>query len=281
MVLKGLVVLLRPKQWIKNLFVFAPLLYSGEFANEMYLFLSCVCFVTFCLASSATYVLNDYLDREADRKHPIKCKSRPIAAGIVKEKQAIMMLLSLYAFILIIVSAFPQLILPVACYLVLNVVYCFYLKHQPVLDIFSIASGFVLRVYGGASVINVDLSNWMFITTLSLALFLAAIKRKKEYENIGDTARKSLKKYNVEVINKFVDISAMSTIMFYSMFSLTQKENLVVTTPLVLFGVFRYIYITTTSSCESPTEVLLSDHLLKLTILIWLSLSCALILLEA
>ena len=164
--------LMRPKQWVKNAFVFAPLLFSGLFSESESILQAIIAFTMFCLASSATYVLNDYLDIEADKKHPTKSKTRPLASGEVTKFQAKVLMVILYGSVLLSVLISIKVFAIIIAYLVLNVAYSFYLKHQPVLDIFTIATGFVLRVYVGAAAIEVPLSSWMFITTLSLALYL-------------------------------------------------------------------------------------------------------------
>ncbi|OIQ25327.1 decaprenyl-phosphate phosphoribosyltransferase [uncultured Vibrio sp.] len=268
--LYALLRLMRPKQWVKNVFVLAPLLFSGEFTDIFSINLALSAFLFFCIASSATYILNDYVDIENDKKHPIKSKTRPLASGEVTIKQAGLLAFSLYGFILLSFFVEPYLFIVLLCYLVLNVIYTFYLKHQPVLDIFTIALGFVLRVLSGAVVISVPLSSWMFITTLSLALYLASIKRKQELAKSGDNARSVLKHYSIDLADKYAEMSATSAILFYSLFVMSDKPILVYTIPLVLFGLYRYWYIVDMKDDgESPTDALFSDGLLQVTIISW------------
>jgi len=198
---------MRPKQWVKNAFVFAPLLFSGLFTDMLSVQHTLSAFIIFCLASSATYVLNDYNDIENDRKHPVKSKTRPLASGEVSKPQARILMVVLYGIVALSALVYPKVVAVVAAYLLLNVADTFYLKHQPVLDIFTIATGFVLRVYAGAVSLDVPLSSWMFITTLSLALFLAAIKRRQELMKSGNKARSVLQFYTIELVDKYAEMS--------------------------------------------------------------------------
>lgn len=262
--------LMRPKQWVKNAFVFAPLLFSGLFTDMLSVQHTLSAFIIFCLASSATYVLNDYNDIENDRKHPIKSKSRPLASGEMSKPQARILMVVLYGTVALSALVYPEVVAVVAAYLLLNVAYTFYLKHQPVLDIFTIATGFVLRVYAGAVSLDVPLSSWMFITTLSLALFLAAIKRRQELMKSGNKARSVLQFYTIELVDKYAEMSATCAILFYSLFVISDKPDMVYTIPFVLFGLYRYWFIVESKdSGESPTDALFADRWLQLTILGW------------
>ena len=162
----GLLALMRPKQWVKNGFVFAPLLFTGELLNANAVLQTVMAAVFFCIASSATYIVNDLHDIELDRQHPKKSKSRPLASGVVKPTAAIFLLASLYLILLLGFYFMPKVLLVIAAYLVLNLAYTFFLKHQPVIDIFTIAIGFVLRVIAGSMALGVDASAWMCVTTL-------------------------------------------------------------------------------------------------------------------
>jgi 4-hydroxybenzoate polyprenyltransferase len=153
----------------------------------------------------------------------------------------------------------------------LNLAYTFVLKYQPVVDIFVIAIGFVLRVYAGAVVLNVSLSSWMFMTTLCLALYLASIKRRQELKKQGSSkSRKVLEKYSISLVNYYAEISAVGALIFYSIFVMSMKPELVITMPLVLFGFFRYWFVAEILDAgESPTEALLADWQLLLTVVLW------------
>lgn len=261
--------LLRPKQWVKNIFVFGPLIFSEHFLEWSYISKTLLAFVFFCLASSATYVLNDIQDVEKDRTHPKK-KFRPIASGDVSTSQAY----AIYGVLLVVLlGSFVlgyKFALCIFGYMLLNVAYSTYLKYQPVLDIFSIALGFVLRVLGGAVAIDVPLSSWMFITTLCLALYLASIKRRQELQFHGNENRKVLKNYSIDLVDKYAEMSATGTIVFYSLFIVTTETNLSITIPIVLFGLFRYWFaVDTLNEGESPTDTLLGDKELIFTCIVW------------
>lgn len=272
--LLGLIKLCRPKQWVKNGFVLAPLIFSSEFRHVTAIYASLLATLLFCIASSATYIVNDVRDIEHDRKHPKKSRTRPLAAGVVSVQSAILLLLLIYSALLWGGYFLPQTVLVILAYLLLNVAYTFFLKNQPVLDIFTIAIGFVLRVYAGAMALSVPLSAWMFVTTLCLALYLAAIKRRQELMQNGSQGRAVLEKYSLSLVDRYAEMSATGALVFYSMFVMSAKPKLVITIPLVLFGLFRYWYVVEhLEGGESPTDVLLSDTGMLLAVLLWI-LSC-------
>ena len=269
---RGLVKLVRPKQWAKNGFVLAPLVFAGEFLNPASASSALLAFALFCVGSSATYIVNDLSDIEGDRRHPRKRHERPLAAGQVKPGMAFGLLIALYAVLAACWFIVPSVVSVIGIYLVLNIAYTFVLKHQPVLDIFTIAIGFVLRVYAGAMALAVPVSGWMFVTTLCLALYLAAVKRKQELSQSGDQARKVLGSYSVALVDRYAEMSATGALVFYSMFVMSARPELVVTVPLVLFGLFRYWYVVETmDGGESPTDALFSDWQLLLTVVLWVA----------
>jgi 4-hydroxybenzoate polyprenyltransferase len=262
--------LVRPKQWIKNTFVLAPLVFARVYADPKSIGLALLTFVLFCIASSACYIVNDIHDIESDRAHPVKRLSRPLAAGAISVRSALLLLAVLYGVLIAGFIAHPPLAAPIAGYIVLNLAYTYWLKHQPVLDIFSIASGFVLRVYAGAEGIGVPLSSWMAITTLCLALYLAAIKRRQELATAGPDARKVLLEYSISLVDRYAEMSAVGALIFYSLFVMSTNTRLVVTIPLVIFGLFRYWYVVETKEGgESPTDALLTDWPLIACIGLW------------
>lgn len=267
----GLVKLCRPKQWVKNAFVLAPLLFAGLFNQLDSILHALIATILFCIASSATYILNDLKDIEKDRLHPTKSQTRPLASGIVQPQHAKILMVFLYTILLIAAIFYPKIIAVIASYLFLNFLYSHYLKHQPVLDIFTIAIGFVIRVYAGAVAIQVPVSGWMFITTLCLALYLASIKRKQELNTHGVTSRKALEGYSLYLLNRYAEMSAIGALLFYSIFVMSERPELVITIPLVIFGMFRYWYITDIhNEGESPTDAILSDKPLLLTGCLWI-----------
>ena len=268
--IRGLIKLVRVKQWVKNGFVLAPLLFTGEFVDPAAVTNSLIATVLFCVASSATYIVNDIRDIDRDRLHPKKSKTRPLAAGIVTTPQALFVLALLYAVLLAGWFLKPKVVLVIAVYLCLNIAYTFVLKHKPVIDIFTIAIGFVLRVMAGAVALDVPVSGWMFVTTLCLALYLAAVKRGQELSQSGTDGREVLAKYTKSLVDRYAEMSATCALVFYSMFVMASRPELVITVPLVLFGLFRYWYVVDVlEGGESPTDALLSDWPLLVTLLAW------------
>jgi 4-hydroxybenzoate polyprenyltransferase len=268
----GLIKLMRPKQWVKNGFVLAALVFSGAFLDTVAVGRALLAVLLFCVASSATYVLNDIHDIERDRRHPKKSKSRPLAAGVVSAPAALILLVGLYLALVCGWFFAPQVVWVIVAYLMLNLAYTFVLKHQPVVDIFAIAIGFVLRVYAGAVALAVPMSSWMFITTLCLALYLAAVKRRQELSQSGADGRKVLEKYSVSLVERYAEMSATGALLFYSMFVMSSKPALVITIPLVLFGLFRYWFVVETlDGGESPTDALFADKQLWLTVVLWVA----------
>lgn len=264
--------LLRPKQWIKNTFVLAPLVFSATFTDIVSIQHAVIAFLLFCIASSTAYVLNDIRDVESDRKHPEKSKTRPIATGEVSTTQAYAVLGLLYGVLATACFYYPAPMLVISGYVVLNIAYSLYLKHQPVLDIFTIAIGFVLRVLAGSEAIGVPLSSWMFITTLSLALYLAAIKRRQELARGKEGTREVLQHYTVSLVDRYAEMSGSSALMFYSLYIISDKPSMMFTIPFVLFGLYRYWFVVESKGCgESPTDVLFADRQLQLTIIFWIA----------
>ena len=277
----SLMQLMRPKQWVKNGFVLAPLIFSGEFLDVNADRRAILAALLFCVASSATYIINDALDIEHDRRHPKKAKSRPLAAGTVSMPAALTLLASLYAVLIWGWFLAPKVAMVIVAYLVMNLAYTFVLKHQPVVDIFIIAIGFVLRVYAGAMALEVPVSSWMFITTLCLALYMAAVKRRQELNKSGVGGRKVLEKYSVALVDRYAEMSATGALVFYSMFVISTRQELAITVPLVLFGLFRYWFVVELQDVgESPTDALLNDWQLLLTVALWVA-ACSWVLWQA
>ena len=274
----GLIKLMRPMQWVKNGFVLAPLLFTGELLNTSAVWQTVLATLFFCIASSATYIVNDLHDIELDRRHPKKSKSRPLASGIVTPRAAIVLLALLYFALLMGFYLMPKVLLAIAAYLVLNLAYTFFLKHQPVIDIFTIAIGFVLRVIAGSMALGVDASAWMCVTTLCLALYLAAIKRRQELANSGADGRTVLKSYTVKLVDRYAEMSATGALLFYSMFVMSTRPALVITIPLVLYGLFRYWYVVESlDGGESPTDALFADWQMLAVVILW-GAACAFVL---
>lgn len=266
----ALIKLIRPKQWVKNGFVLAPLVFTGEFMNLTAVKSALLATILFCLASSATYIVNDVKDIDRDRKHPTKSKSRPLAAGIISTQNALILLVCIYLLLLVGWYLTPHVTVVILGYLLLNIAYTYVLKHKPVIDIFTIAIGFVLRVWAGAVALDVPVSGWMFVTTLCLALYLAAIKRGQELNQSGTEGRKVLERYSKPLVDRYAEMSATCALIFYSMFVMSSKPELMITVPLVLFGMFRYWYVVDVlDGGESPTDALLNDIPLLGTVVAW------------
>jgi 4-hydroxybenzoate polyprenyltransferase len=266
----GLAALLRPRQWVKSAFVLAPLIFSGAITNIDAIERSFIAMIFFCVAASAVYVLNDVIDMHGDKRHPDKAVTRPLAAGTVTVFHALVLLFLLYCALALAWVLAPDIVFVLALYVVLNVAYALVLKHQPVIDIFTIAIGFVLRVYAGAMAIGVQVSQWMFVTTLCLALYLAATKRRQELSQVGVAGRSVLQRYTVALAERFAEMSSTGAILFYSLYVMSSKPQLVVTIPIVLFGLYRYAYaVEALGKGQSPTDVLWTDRQLALGIAVW------------
>jgi len=268
--MQGLIKLVRPKQWVKNSFVFAPLIFAGEFLYPDSIYSTLLAAFLFCLAASAVYIVNDLKDIEKDRIHPEKSKKRPLASGQVSPQSTIILLIFLYIVLISFWAVVPNVIYVIFIYLALNWAYTFKLKHEPVIEIFIVAFGFVLRVYAGAMALTIPVSHWMFITTLSISLYLASIKRRQELLQSGSQSRGVLAYYSVTLIDRFAEMSAVTAVVFYSLYVMEVQPKLIVTVPLVIFGLFRYWYIVETlKGGESPTDVIIQDKQILLTVLLW------------
>jgi 4-hydroxybenzoate polyprenyltransferase len=287
----ALVRLARPKHWVKNSFVFAPLFFSGLFNESDAVLRSVWAFAVFCVAASATYVLNDITDVEADRLHPKKSLTRPIASGLVSVKTAWVLFAALTLTIVAMLVPYQlvanlinqpkafhgtgvalqieSLGLVILAYLLLNLAYSLSLKRMAIIDIFAIAAGFVLRVFAGAISIQVAVSNWMFVTTLFLALFFASMKRLQEVKSFGAASRPVLETYSQEFIERIVMVTGTLTIAFYGIFTLTDRPVFISSIPVVLFAMLRYWHVAEVAGAgESPTDLVLKDKQILLSVAI-------------
>ena len=267
--IKKYIKLLRISHWVKNLFVFAPLVFSKNLSDPDTFVKVLLAAIAFSIASSIVYIVNDIADVDNDKAHPIK-KNRPIASGVISVRSAVISAAILLLILAVLLSTFNiEFIYIVAGYTLLNFLYSFRLKKIVIVDIMSIATGFMLRIIGGAVVINVYISNWLILTTLFLSLFLAIMKRKSEIElNVQDAeSRKVLKDYTGEFINQLSAISAAGIIICYALYSVSERtvnffgtEDLVFTTIFVIFGVFRYMFLAySQNKGESTIEILITD----------------------
>jgi 4-hydroxybenzoate polyprenyltransferase len=263
--------LLRPSQWLKNAFVLGPWVFTGSFASVEKTVEVLIAVVVFCVASSANYVFNDLQDLEHDRRHPRKRLTRPLAAGALAPSAAWRVLAVLGAALATLLALRPVLVPVVALYVGLNLAYSVRLKHVPVIDLFTLAASFLLRVYAGGVALGVPVSFWMFVTTLSVALYLAALKRRQELLD-GAGARPVLAGYTAELLDDYAMLAAASAFVFYGQFVYTVRPALLPTVPLVLLGFFRYRWLVEVrGEGESPTDALLGDPPLVATALAWLA----------
>ena len=279
---KYLMISMRPKQWIKNLFVIAPLFFSKNMMDISIVIRALWAFVIFCLFSSSIYLINDVLDLEKDKNHPKK-SSRPLASGLLSIKISLLSSLIL-VFAAIIGSLFldKRLLLVGLSYWFVNLFYTLYLKKLVIIDVICIAIGFVLRVVAGGIAVKIPSSHWTLATVIFLSLFLGFAKRKGELAlcltSQEQVSRPVLNNYSILLLDQFLVICAAASIMSYSLFSLSDyafrkfgTHNLIYTIPFVIFGIFRYLFLVQSSgNYENPTEVLYSDRLLIANILIWL-----------
>jgi 4-hydroxybenzoate polyprenyltransferase len=285
-----LIKLIRPKQWIKNFFVFAPLLFSRHVFDMPFLMPSLAAFFIFSLASSVVYIINDILDVESDRVHPKK-KYRPIASGEVSVKQALIFLVLLVIMIaggLMFLK--PIFAVVIVLYLITNLLYSLKVKSIVLLDVFFISFGFMLRVLGGAAAISVPISSWMILTTIFISLFLAISKRRGELSQVInqdniEKQRKVLKEYSVEFADQLNTIAAAGTIISYALYTVSDKtvatfgtDKLIYTTPFVIYGIFRYMYLMHQKNLgESPTSIVTKDIPIILGVLGWFLFSIVII----
>ncbi len=271
---------LRPAQWTKNLFVLAPLVFGHQLGDLEAVRRVLLALVAFCCASSAAYLINDLKDREADRNHPLK-KLRPLAAGTLGVPAAVAAVVVLATVALAIsVGLGSRFLTVIGVYLLLNVLYTLWLKHMVILDVMSISLGFVLRVQAGGEAIGLDVSHWLFLCTTFLALFLAFSKRRHEITLLAGAAsgqRRVLDHYSPAFLDQMINVVTASSVVSYALYAVAPEtvakygtHNLVYTTPLVLYGIFRYLYLMYQRSAErNPTEAILRDPPFLINLLLW------------
>ena len=273
--------LLRPKDWAKNLFLFIPLFFAREFLDRTKLIHLCFGFIAFSLIASSIYIINDYRDREDDRKHPTKCK-RPLASGAVSPTSAILICIGLIAAGFGLAwSTRPEFAAVLFAYFLLNLAYCFGLKNIAILDIFILAIGFVLRIKSGSVISDVPLSEWIVIMVLLLAVFMAIGKRRDDVLlklSSGTDMRRSIKGYNLELLNVLLAVVASIIVVAYLMYTMSPEVKqrmgtyrLYYTGVFVLAGLMRYlqlIYVSEDSG--SPTRILYKDRFIQVTIFLWI-----------
>ena len=267
---------LRAHQWTKNVLLFAALVFSVNFTERAHIINALTGFAAFCLLSSSGYILNDLLDREADRKHPKKSK-RPIASGALPPAIAV-----LEFFVLIGAgsalswSLSPLFSVLAFCYLATTLSYSFYFKHFVILDVMFIAAGFVWRAVAGAAAISVTISPWFFLCTAFLALFLGFTKRRGELTDLGDAAgtRKNLQEYNLALLDHYQGIVVGNVVLAYALYAALPANMgggptplMTLTVPFVLYGLFRFLYLVEVKGeGAAPDETLLRDRPIQITV---------------
>jgi 4-hydroxybenzoate polyprenyltransferase len=271
---------LRPQQWIKNLFIFAPLIFSRNILNRPLLFKTVAAFAAFCLISSAHYIFNDLRDFEEDRRHPVKSK-RPLASGRLKKGPAVVALVIIGAAGLALAASIDRPFLMIAVgYLVLQTAYSMWLKHVVILDVFVIAAGFLIRVVAGGLAIQVEISSWLLICTILLSLFLAMGKRRYELVLLDKDAanhRPILREYNTYLLDQMISVVTASTLLAYCLYTISAEtvakfgtRNLIFTVPFVLYGIFRYLYlIHQKAEGGTPEALIIRDKPLLADVFLW------------
>jgi 4-hydroxybenzoate polyprenyltransferase len=279
-VLKYIILSMRIQQWIKNFFIYAPLIFSGHLFNVHDLLLTMAGFFVLSFASSAIYLFNDVVDMEKDKLHPEK-SHRPIPSGKLKPGIAIFSFL-VFA-ILCLIAAYiinPYFGLIVLIYMVMNILYSFWLKQLVILDVMTISVGFVLRVIAGAIIINVPTSEWLIICTMLLSLFLGFSKRRSELvllENLANTHRSVLTHYSSHFLDQMIGIVTASTVMSYALYTISEEtilkfgtKDLIYTVPFVLYGIFRYLYMVhKKQEGGNPTQAVLTDIPIIVNVVLW------------
>jgi 4-hydroxybenzoate polyprenyltransferase len=273
---------LRPKQWVKNILVFAGLIFSRNLFNFADVLRSVGAFLAFCFVSGAVYLINDVVDRESDRQHPIK-RNRPIAAGKIETGTVLVA-----AVVLALVALAGGWLLDrrlgavVSGYLAMQLAYSLRLKRLVVLDVMIVAAGFALRAIAGTYVVNVEISPWLFVCTILLALFVALAKRRHELlflEGGGTAHRDVLEKYSETLLDQMMAVASSSAVIAYCLYTIAPEtvakfgtHNLMLTVPFVLFGVYRYLYLVYRKEMGgTPEKALLTDAPLIVDGLIWMA----------
>jgi 4-hydroxybenzoate polyprenyltransferase len=278
--LPNLLTSLRPGQWTKNLFVFAALVFAERLADRGAVLKAAVAFVVFCALSSAIYLINDVLDREQDRRHPLKA-SRPIASGAIGPALALVAAAVLSAAALTVAWALGTQFFQIAgTYVVLLSAYSATLKHIVILDVLTIAAGFTLRAAAGAAAIAVPISHWLLVCTTLLALFIALSKRRHELTLLTETAvdhRPILGDYTPYLLDQMISVVTASTLIAYAFYTISPETTakfgtdlLSLTIPFPLYGIFRYLYLVHRhDKGGSPADLVVNDGPLMACVALW------------
>jgi len=278
--LNSIIKLIRPHQYIKNIFIFMPIFFIGHITNIELILITTTAFVAFSISASAVYIFNDYQDIDDDRKHPEK-KHRPLASGSITKKFAITLIGVFFIIGISIMATISFQVVGILCiYITLNIAYSLYLKHIAILDVSIIAICFVLRLFIGSSATGTALSMWIIITTFLLALFIALAKRRDDilfFLNTGKKMRRAIDGYNLQLIDGAMMIMASVVIVTYILYTTSievlqrmQSEYLYLTALFVILGIMRYLQISfVENNSGSPTKIVLRDKFMQITILAW------------
>lgn len=270
---------MRPKQWLKNAFVFAALVFDRQLMNLEPFLLTLVAALLFCLASSLVYIINDLADIETDRQHPIK-KNRPLASGHFSKQAAII------TAIILAILTFPTAFfisiefgLIITFYLALMLAYSFWLKHMQLVDVLIIGTGFILRIGAGVIVIETQLfSPWLFVTTVFLALFIGLGKRRAEIQLLSINApshRRVLEGYSLDFLDQLITIVLSTTLVTYCLYTFSatiplDNYYMMLTIPFVIYGLFRYLYLVRIKDFGgAPEEIILTDKPMQAAVILW------------
>lgn len=282
--IKDILRLIRPKQWIKNMFVFIPMFFAGELFDLHSLYLCAVTFLAYSFMASSIYCYNDIVDADADRRHPVKCH-RPVASGAVSVRlaytlMALMAVLSVAVVLLLPPEVMANVLAVVLFYYLLNLSYCSKLKQYAIVDVCIVAFGFVLRILAGGFACEVIPSNWLVIMTFLLTLFMSFAKRRDDVLRMNETGeppRKNTVRYNLTFINQAITITASVTLVCYIMYTVSPEVTerfdtpyLYLTFVFVLLGLLRYIQIAVVDKKSGdPTKVILHDHFSQMIVVAW------------
>jgi 4-hydroxybenzoate polyprenyltransferase len=269
---KNYFLLTRPFQWVKNVIIFIPLIFAKKLFELDDFILSSIAFISFILASSIVYIFNDICDLEQDKKHPIKKKTRPLANNSLEKKDAYLLIILLGLLLLALLKSNISILGIVIIFFILNIFYSLYFKNVIIIDLVIVSLSYVIRVLAGSIIINVGLSSWLLICVFSTSLFLISFKRLAEIKISGFKSRPILKRYNSEILLKIIDVSAICSIIFYSLYTVFVNPNLIYSVPLIFIGFFRYYYLYYTAKIfeESPVKIIFSDRPILLLLILWL-----------
>ena len=269
--MKKLYKLLRIEHYIKNFIIFAPLLFTTKLESITNISNVLKIFVIFCILASIVYILNDLVDIKADKIHPKKKQTKPIASGLIDLRYARIILLCLIICQIILLYFFPKFIEISLLYILLNIAYSYLLKNILLIDILSLSLNYLIRVYAGCVALDVNLSNWMAVTIFSGALAISSIKRERELFLYGYKARKVLKYYSNKILRIITILTSILSAAFYSLYVIFTNERMFLTIPLVMYGIFRFTYRSKSKDfTDSPVEEILKDKQNYLIIFFWL-----------